>query len=163
MFILMLLHIRSSPFKANFFAEASTLQKNTAPDHFCCFLIDRQYKWRSLNIWPFFQTEKNINHKKTMSSFPIPRAVLPAGNGAEWINVLLKLMCDDKGIAVLTAEPEGCKVREIPPSWCIPLIQNKPCYASGSSTFTITIKHFSLHFSYLCVLSSTNYLSEALR
>lgn len=111
----------------------------------------------------FLPNRKNINHKKTMSSFPIPRAVLLAGNGAEWINVLLKLMRDDKGVAVLTAEPEGCKVREIPPSWCIPLIQNKPCYASGSSTFTITIKHFSLHFSYLCVLSSTNYFSEALR
>lgn len=71
-------------------------------------------------------------------------------------------MHDDKGVAVLTAEPEGCKVREIPPSWCIPLIQSKPFYASGSSTFMTTIKHFSLHFSYLCVLSSRNCLREAL-
>lgn len=49
----------------------------------------------------FLPNRNNINSKKTMSSFPIPRAVLPAGNGAEWINVLLKLMHDDKGVAVL--------------------------------------------------------------
>lgn len=45
-----------------------------------------------------------------MSYFPIPSAVLPAGDGAEQIDVLLKLMHDDKGVTVLTAEPQGCKV-----------------------------------------------------
>lgn len=32
-------------------------------------------------------------------------------------------MHDDKGIAVLTAEPEGCKMREIPPLQRISHIQ----------------------------------------
>lgn len=75
-----------------------------------------------------------------MSSFPIPRAVLPAGKGAEQINVFLELMCADKGAAGLTAAAGECKVRAIPPLPCAPLIQNKPCCASGSCTFKITIK-----------------------
>lgn len=58
----------------------------------------------------FLPNRNNINSKTTMSYFPIPRAVLPAGDGAEQIDVLLKLMHDDKGVTVLTAEPQGCKV-----------------------------------------------------
>lgn len=42
MLILMLLHIPSSPFKANFSAVASILKKNMATERFCSFLIDRQ-------------------------------------------------------------------------------------------------------------------------
>lgn len=46
-----------------------------------------------------------------MLSFAIPQALLPAGNGVEGINVLLKLMYDDKDVAVFAADPEGCKQR----------------------------------------------------
>lgn len=87
---------------------------------------------------------------KTMLSFAIPQALLPAGNGVEGINVLLKLMYDDKDVAVFAADPEGCKLREIPPLQQTLLIQNKPCHASGNSTFMITIKIFFCVF-HTCV------------
>lgn len=63
----------------------------------------------------FLPNRNNIHHMKTMLSFAIPQALLPAGNGVEGINVLLKLMYDDKDVAVFAADPEGCKLREIPP------------------------------------------------
>lgn len=151
MFILVLLH---KPSQSQFLCRGQHFAEDHGYWSFLLLLYWQTGGWRrSLNIWLFFQKRNNINCKKTMSSSPIPRAVLPAGNGAEWINVLLKLMSDGKGIAVLTAEPEIRKAREIPPLQCTPLIRNKPCYASGSSTFMITIKHFSPQFSCLCVLS----------
>lgn len=77
---------------------------------------------------------------------------MPAGNGVEGVNVLLKLMYDDKDVAVLAADPEGCKLREIPHLQQT-LIQNKPSHASGNSTFMITIKiFFPVFFILVCAV-----------
>lgn len=112
MFILVLLH---KPSQSQFLCRGQHFAEDHGYWSFLLLLYWQAGGWRSLNIWLFFQKRNNINCKKTMSSSPIPRAVLPAGNGAEWINVLLKLMRDGKGVAVLTAEPEIRKAREIPP------------------------------------------------